>query len=106
MSLSATARQRGIKRAIRHSHGAAAEFPQRSIVASLNPVIPESIRYCEQCFVRLFRVVESDAQQANHAASEIAGEPSLQPCPTFGADWYSGFLCQHQEKPFLATDEH
>src|SRR5207247_3170899 len=49
--------QRGIKRAIRHSHGATAEFPQRSIVASLNPVIPESIRYgSKRGFVRLFHV--------------------------------------------------
>ena len=39
MSLSATGRlQRGVNRAIRHSHGAVAEFPQRSIVASLDPV--------------------------------------------------------------------
>ena len=97
--------QRGIKRAIRHSHGAAAELPQRSIVASLNPVIPESIRYGrKRGFVRLFRVVESDAQQANHAAPQIARKSSLEPCPALRADWYRGFLCQHQEKPFLATD--
>src|SRR4029077_11721621 len=79
--------QRGIKRAIRHSHGTAAELPQRSIVASLNPIISEAIRYGrKRGFVRLFRAVESDAQQANHAAPEIAGESSLQPGPALGAD--------------------
>src|SRR5881227_2449685 len=77
--------QRGIKRAIRHSHGAAAEFPQRSIVASLNPVISESIRR-KRRFVRFFRAVKSDAQEANHAASEIGGESSLQPCPALRTD--------------------
>src|SRR5207247_7129533 len=67
--------QRGIKRAIRHSHGASAEFPMRSTVVTLNPVIPESIRYRrKRGFVRFFRVVESDAQEANHAAPELAGD--------------------------------
>ena len=97
--------QRGIKRAIRHSHGAAAEFPRRSIIMALDPVVTESIRYGrKRGFVRLFHVVESDAQQANHAAPEIARESSLQPCPTLRADWYRGFLCQHQEKSFFASD--
>src|SRR6266480_3047718 len=93
--------ERGVNRAIRHSHGAATEFPVRPVVASLDPVIPESIRYGgKRGFVRFFRVVESDAQQANHAATEIAGECSLQPSPAVRTDRYGGFLCQHQEKPF------
>ena len=37
--------ERSVNRSIRHSHRAAAEFAQRSIIASLNPVISESIRY-------------------------------------------------------------
>ena len=97
MSLSATAPfERGINRAIRHSHGAAAEFPQRSIVASLNPVISESIRYGrKRGFVRFFRVVESDAQQANHAAPKAAGESSLQPRPALRTDRRASRLCLH-----------
>src|SRR5207247_3520051 len=72
--------ERGVNRAIRHSHGAAPEFPQRSIVASLDPIISESIRYGRpRGFVRFFRVVESDAQQPNHAATEIERKSSIQP---------------------------
>jgi len=105
MSLSATGRRSEVSARDTSLPWRRGEFPQRSIVASLNPVIPESIRYgSEECFVRFFRVVESDAQQANHAAPEIAGESSLQPRPTVRADWYRRFLCQHQEKPLLATD--
>ena len=88
--------ERGVNRAIRHSHGAAAEFPQRSIVASLDPVIPESIRYGrKRCFVRFFRVVESDAQQANHAAPKTAGKSSLQPRPALRTDRRASRLCLH-----------
>src|SRR5207249_6161514 len=90
---------------IRDAHCTAAEFPRRSIIMALDPEVTESICYGrKRSFVRLFHVVESDAQQANHAAPEIARESSFQPCPTVRADWYRGFLCQHQEKPFLATD--
>jgi hypothetical protein len=88
--------KRGVNRAIGHSHGAAAEFPQRSIVASLNPVIPESIRYGgKRGFARFFRTVKSDAQQANHAAPKIAGESSLQPCPALRTDRRASRLCLH-----------
>ena len=88
--------ERGVNCPIRHSHGAVAEFPQRSIVASLDPVDPKSIRYGSgQCFIRFFRVVESDAQEANHAAPKIAGESSLQPRPALRTHRRANRLCLH-----------
>src|SRR5205823_10445109 len=88
--------ERGVNRAIRHSHGAVAEFPMRPVVASHDPVDPESILYGSgRWFIRFFRVVESDAQQANNAAPEIAGESSLQPCPAIRTDRRASRLYSH-----------
>src|SRR5207247_6493623 len=97
--------QRRVNRSICYSHRAAAEFPQRSIVASLNPVISESIRYGrKQGFVRFFRAVKSDAEQANHAAPEIGGESSLQPCAALRTDRRASRLCLHYPPPALRKD--
>src|SRR5262249_56177550 len=69
--------QRRIDRTICDAHRAAAQFPSRFIVATLDPVVPQSICYrSEQFFVRFLRVVESDAQQANHAPTEAARKSS------------------------------
>src|SRR5262245_34397301 len=89
--------QRRIDRAICDSHRTAAQFPSRPIVATLDPVIPESIRYrSEQFLVRLFRVIESDARQANHAATKTARKCSLQPRPALRTHRRASRLGLHQ----------
>src|SRR5204862_6832392 len=88
--------QRGINCAIRHSHGAAPAFPQRSVVSSLNAVISESTRDGrKRGLVRFFCALKSNAQQANHAAPEIAGESSLQPRPALRTNSSASRLCLH-----------
>ena len=73
-----------------------AQFASRSVVATLDPIVPESMRYgSEQCFVGFFRVVESDAQQANHAAPKAAGESSRQPRPALRTHRRANRLCLH-----------
>jgi hypothetical protein len=68
----------------------------RPVVVSLDPVVPESIRYgSEQFFVKLFSAVESDAQQANHAAPKTARKSSRQTRPAFRTDRRVSRLCLH-----------
>ena len=88
--------KRRVNRAIRHAHRASAQFAMRPIVVALDPVVPESIRYgSEQCCVRFFRFIESDEQQANHAATKTARKSSRQPRPALGTDRRASRLCLH-----------
>ena len=88
--------ERCVNRPIRHSHRAMPQFPMRPVTVALNPEVAESIRYgSEQFLVKFLRVVESDAQQANHATTKTARKCSRQSRPALGTDRRVSRLCLH-----------